>query len=107
MYLYSNTYVALIPLTLFPRFGNVLGGTAVQVFGPCFDEFFDHTITCSFDEIEVQAMFVDSNSIICISPGLTSLGRIDFVLTIENITAEFQEATFYSCKITTYVYVCI
>ena len=79
----------------------------MQVFGPCFDEFLDHTITCSFDEIEVQAMFVDSNSIICISPGLTSLGRIDFVLTIENITAEFQEVTFYSCKITTYVYVCI
>ena len=46
--------IALIPLTLFPRYGNVLGGTTVQVFGPCFDEFVDHTITCSFDETEVQ-----------------------------------------------------
>ena len=71
----------------------------MQVFGPCFDRFVDHTITCSFNEIEVQAIFVDSNSIICISPGLTSLGRINFVLTIDGIdAAEFQETTFYTCK---------
>ena len=92
-------FVAFIPLTLFPRYGNVLGGTAVQVFGPCFDEFIDHTITCSFDKIEVQAIFIDSNSVICISPGLTSLGRVNFILTIEDVIAEFQESTFYSCKI--------
>ena len=91
-------YIALIPLTLFPHYGNVLGGTTVQVFGPCFDEFVNHTITCSFNEIEVQAIFIDSNSVICISPGLTSLGRINFALTIEDIDAEFQETTFYSCK---------
>ena len=70
----------------------------MQVFGPCFDEFVDHAITCSFDEIEVQAYFIDSNSVICISPGLTSLGRINFVLTIDGIDAEFQETTFYTCK---------
>ena len=75
----------------------MLGGTTVQVFGPCFDEFVYHTITCSFNEIEVQAVFMDSNSVICISPGLTSLGRINFILTIDGI-AEFQETTFYSCK---------
>ena len=90
--------IALIPLTLFPRYGNVLGGTTVQVFGPCFDEFVDHTITCSFDETEVQAILIDSNSVICISPGLTSLGRINFALTIDGIDVGFQETTFYSRK---------
>ena len=93
-----NISIALIPLTLFPRYGNVLGGTTVQVFGPCFDEFVDHTIICSFNKIEVQAIFIDSNSVICISPGLTSLGRINFVLTINGIDAGFQETTFYTCK---------
>ena len=104
---YAYTYVAVIPLTLFPRYGNVLGGTAVQVFGPCFDEFFDHTITCSFDEIEVQAISIDSNSVICISPGLTSLGRINFGLTIDDIDVEFQESTFYSCKYVVTAHVCM
>ena len=84
---------------MFPRYGSVLGGAAVQVFGPCFDEFVNHSIYCFFDEIEVQAIHVDTDSIICISPGLTALGRIDFTLYINNVEAEFQESTFYSCKV--------
>ena len=102
MYSYTillSTYVVFVSLTLFPRYGSVLGGTAVQVFGPCFDEFVNHRIYCSFDEIEVQAIHVNTDSIICISPTLTSLGRIDFAIYIENVKAEFQKSTFYSCKI--------
>ena len=99
LHICASIYVVLVPLTLFPRYGSVLGGTAVQVFGPCFDEFINQSIYCFFDDIEVQAIHFDTDSVICISPGLTSLGRIDFTLHIENIKAEFQKSTFYSCKI--------
>ena len=80
-----------------PRYGSVLGGTAVRVFGPCFDEFSNRSITCSFDGIEVAGIYVDENSIMCVSPALTTLGRVDFVLHIRG-AADFQKATFYSCK---------
>ena len=102
MYSYTillSTYVVFVSLTLFPRYGSVLGGTAVQVFGPCFHEFINHRIYCSFDEIKVQAIHVNTDSIICISPAFKSLGRIDFTLYIENVAAEFQKSIFYSCKI--------
>jgi len=56
---------------LFPHYGNVLGETLVQVFGPCFDELSDLNVKCLFDGSEVQALIVDENSVICISPALT------------------------------------
>ena len=87
-----------MPLTLFPHYGSVLGGTAVQVFGPCFDNFLDRNITCSFDGVKVPGIYVDENSIICISPALTTHGRVDFILSISNSTVKFKKATFYSCK---------
>ena len=99
LHICASIYVVLVPLTLFPRYGSVLGGTAVQVFGPCFDEFINQSIYCFFDDIEVQAIHFDTDSVICISPGLTSLGRIDFILYIENVEVEFQESAFHSCKI--------
>ena len=70
----------------------------VQIFGPCFDHFIDYSITCFFGEAEVQAIVVDTDSIICISPALRSLGRVDFTLYIDGIEPEFQASTFYSCK---------
>ena len=42
-------------LTLSQRFGNMLGGTAVHVSGPCFDE--ADNITCVFDGIPTDGMF--------------------------------------------------
>ena len=95
-------FVAPISLTLFPRYGNVLGGTAVQVFGPCFDAYADHNIMCSFDGIEVPAIYVDKDSVICISPALRTLGKVDFALIISGTTTRFKKTTFYSCK-NTYV----
>ena len=87
-----------MPLTLFPRYGNVLGGTLVQIFGPCFGEFSNSNITCLFGGIEVPGIFVDEENIICVSPASTTYGRVDFALNISNATMEFKRATFYYCK---------
>ena len=86
-------------ISLFPRYGNVLGGTAVQVFGPCFDEYADRNITCSFGGIEVAGVYVDKDTVICVSPALRTLGRVDFTLDISGTTIKDHKTTFYSCKI--------
>ena len=103
-----NSYIVSVLLTLYPRYGNVLGGTVVEVFGPCFDVYVDHNITCSFDGVKVAGVYVD-DSIICVSPALTTLGRVDFVLSISGTTADqFEKTTFYSCKYSCKcMYVCV
>ena len=85
-------------LTLFPRYGNVLGGTLVQVFGPCFDEFSNSNITCLFGGIKVPGIYVNEKTIVCVSPASTTYGRVDFALNISNATTVFKKATFYYCK---------
>ena len=60
-------------LTLSPRFGNMLGGTAVLVSGPCFDE--ADNITCVFDGIPTDGMFFSERQSLCASPILSRTGR--------------------------------
>ena len=98
-------FVARVTLKLFPRYGSVLGGTAVQVFGPCFDAYAERDIMCSFDGVEVPGLYINKDSVICVSPAMTRLGRVDFALHISGTTMQFAKTTFYSCKnIYTYIY---
>ena len=83
---------------MFPRYGTVLGGTVVQVTGPCFDAYADHDFVCFFDDVEVPAVYVDNSSIICVSPEFRKFGKVDFTLNITGTTIMFRKATFHSCK---------
>ena len=67
-------------LTLGPRFGSVLGGTAVIVSGPCFEE--TDNISCVFNGVEVEGVFVSMTQSLCISPQLSVLGRVSFRLRV-------------------------
>ena len=91
-----------MPISLYPRYGSVLGGTPVQVFGPCFDGYADAPITCYFDNIEVEGIFVNENYILCISPPLQDLGSVAFTIRLNGVSVEFKEVVFYSC---TYMYI--
>jgi len=101
MYVILFAFTGTVPISLYPHHGSVLGGTPVQVFGPCFDGFIDNPITCYFDNIEVEGIFVNENYIICISPPLQDLGRVAFTISLNGISKEFEEVVFYSC---TYMY---
>ena len=70
----------------------------MQVFGPCFDAYAERSIMCSFDGVIVPGLYVSKNSVICVSPALTRLGRVDFALHISGTTMQFAKTTFYSCK---------
>ncbi|XP_065911625.1 protein mesh-like isoform X3 [Dysidea avara] len=88
-----------VPISLYPRYGSVLGGTPVQVFGPCFDGYADAPITCYFDNIEVEGIFVNENYILCISPPLQDLGSVAFTIRLNGVSVEFKEVVFYSLAI--------
>ena len=90
--------VMVIPVALFPRYGSVLGGTLIQVFGPCFNAFMNSSIACHFDEIETRGLYADDDYIVCVSPSLEVIGRVSFKIIIEDFLIESEEVYFYSCK---------
>ena len=62
-----------MPLEVGPRFGNLLGGTAVHLSGPCFDGFIN--IICIFDGQQVgNGVVLNNNTAICVSPRFQSVG---------------------------------
>lgn len=63
------------PLYIAPESGNMLGGTIVNVTGPCFNK--SQPVRCIFGTIEVQGIFVDHNRAICIQPFLRRQGYIN------------------------------
>ena len=67
-------------LFLAPRLGNILGGTPVQLSGPCFEV--NDDITCYFGDISVKGTRLNENRVLCVSPELSRTGRIDLKLRV-------------------------
>ena len=105
IFLFSGTEaeVTKISVTPFPRYGSILGGTLIQVFGPCFDALVDSSITCHFGEIQTRGLYADEDYLICVSPSLEVVGRVGFKVTVADFLIESEEVTFYSCEFTVYV----
>ena len=53
------------PLTLAPRLGNMLGGTALLVSGPCLEA--TDQITCVFGETAVTGIYIIARCSRCVS----------------------------------------
>ena len=71
---------AHLPLVFAPESGNMLGGTVVNITGPCFDQ--RERISCRFDTEEVVGHFIDTNRAICVQPFLQAQGYIRFEISI-------------------------
>lgn len=71
---------ALLPLVFAPESGNMLGGTVVNITGPCFDV--NERVTCKFDTESVVGHVVDRNRAICVQPFLLAQGYIRFEVAI-------------------------
>jgi sushi domain-containing protein 2 len=63
-----------------PESGNMLGGTVVNITGPCFDT--GERVTCRFDTEEVVGHVIDTNRAICVQPFLKAQGYIRFEISI-------------------------
>lgn len=71
---------AHLPLVFAPESGNMLGGTVVNITGPCFDT--DERVSCRFDTEEVIGHVVNRNRAICIQPFLKAQGYVRFEISI-------------------------
>ena len=74
-------------LLLVPRSGTILGGTPVQVYGPCAQEPKD--IKCVFDTEEVEGKYYpDQGQFVCVTPRFQKTGRVQFTLTFTSKSGE-------------------
>ncbi|XP_036324062.1 protein mesh isoform X2 [Rhagoletis pomonella] len=71
-----------LPLTFAPEAGNMLGGTVVNITGPCFDP--KKRVTCHFDTEDVLGTYVSTNRVICVQPFLKAEGWVRFEISIGN-----------------------
>ena len=80
---------ANLDLVYAPESGNMLGGTVVNITGPCFKP--TDQIICKFDtEPEVYGVYVSSNRAICIQPPLKVEGYIKFEIAIGPGTYKYK-----------------
>uniref|UniRef100_A0A1Q3FJ17 Putative mucin/alpha-tectorin n=2 Tax=Culex tarsalis TaxID=7177 RepID=A0A1Q3FJ17_CULTA len=71
---------AHLPLVFAPESGNMLGGTIVNITGPCFEP--TDRVACRFDTEEVIGTYVDRNRVICVQPFLKAQGYIRFEISV-------------------------
>lgn len=71
-----------LPLTFFPRYGHMLGGTLVDVTGPCLDP--SSIIYCRFDNFKAEAVYRGTNQATCISPPLMYHGYVDLTISVDD-----------------------
>ena len=63
-----------------PENGNMMGGTLVNVTGPCFEE--SYRVMCGFDAMNVEAKVISKNVAVCVMPRVTYTGYTDVTLSI-------------------------
>lgn len=74
---------ANLPLQFAPESGNMLGGTVVNITGPCFN--LNDRIRCKFDvSDEVVGHVVDRNRAICVQPLLYSEGWVNLQIAVNS-----------------------
>ncbi|RZF47026.1 hypothetical protein LSTR_LSTR013817 [Laodelphax striatellus] len=71
-----------LKLTFAPESGNMLGGTAVNITGPCFKP--DTKIRCKFDIENVEGVVIDTNRATCVQPFLMAQGYVLFEVAIDD-----------------------
>jgi sushi domain-containing protein 2 len=77
-----STDGANLPLMFAPESGNMLGGTVVNITGPCFN--LNDRITCRFDTESVIGAVVDVNRAICVQPRFYHNGYARLEVAINN-----------------------
>ncbi|CAK9825077.1 Protein mesh [Anthophora retusa] len=69
-----------LQLMFAPESGNMLGGTIVNITGPCFNE--TEKIRCMFESVWVLGTVINRNRAICVQPFVKAQGYIRFAISI-------------------------
>ena len=83
-------------LQLNPWYGHILGGVPVILTGPTYirstDKFY-----CLFDDIKVDGVYVSQTQVLCVTPRLKKIGRVNVQLFRNGFKYE-RQSSFYSRK---------
>lgn len=95
---------ANLPLVFAPESGNMLGGTIVNITGPCFNE--TEKIRCMFESEWVIGTVVDKNRAICVQPFVKAQGYIRFAISIGDSKTYNWKGKYFIGKMITYALTC-
>lgn len=95
---------ANLPLVFAPESGNMLGGTIVNITGPCFNE--TEKIRCMFESEWVIGTVVDKNRAICVQPFVKAQGYIRFAISIGDSKTYNWKGKYFIGKLITYAVTC-
>ena len=70
-----------MPLTFAPENGHMLGGTLVNITGPCFKP--DTRITCRFNNMDAEGVIYNENRAACVMPWTYAEGWVDFEIALD------------------------
>ena len=70
-----------LPLTFAPENGHMLGGTMVNMTGPCFKP--NMRVTCRFNTKDSEGVVMDENRASCIMPWTEAEGWVDFEISLD------------------------
>ena len=70
-----------LPLTFAPENGHMLGGTLVNITGPCFKP--DTRITCRFNNMDAEGVIYNENRAACVMPWTYAEGWVDFEIALD------------------------
>lgn len=73
-----------LPLTFFPRVGNMLGGTVVNFTGPCLHP--KAVIICTFENFHTKGIYRDRNHASCVTPPVMYHGYVDLTIRVDDRT---------------------
>lgn len=83
-------------IVIAPESGNLLGGSIVNVTGPCFQP--NDIVKCRFNAEEVNATIIDQHRAVCKQPFLKNKGNTSFEL-VQNHKKYNLEGIYYAGKI--------
>ena len=83
-------------LQLNPWYGHILGGVPVILTGPTYIKSTDK-LYCLFDGIKVDGVYVSQTQVLCVTPRLTKIGRVNVQL-FHNGFKYPRQSSFYSRK---------
>ena len=95
--IYSLLLIHSLALNLSPQLGSMLGGTLVTLRGPCFEQ--EDIVQCIFDGTSTPGVYVDRESIMCVSPAMSAIGNVQVTLRVtRGNEIILRSASFYSSK---------
>ena len=68
----------------------------MTISGPCFEG--SDSVECSFGGVTTPGFYMNQENVVCVSPAMNSIGRVEVMVTIEDKPNVDRSASFYSSK---------